>query len=82
MKLFFLIFIGIVFISCKKQTTCNYSNPSCEQSPPEGVTCMAYFESWIYDKSSKSCKWTGYSGCNQVGFDSKEECEKCDCLND
>lgn len=79
MKLFFLIFSSIIICSCSKESNCDYTNSACNESPPDGTTCQAYFESWLYDKDSKSCKWTGYSGCGKIGFETKEECEKCEC---
>ena len=40
---------------------------------------MAYFESCIYYADENKCKYEGYSGCSPIGFETKSECEKCDC---
>merc|ERR1711872_146866 len=54
----------------------------CEQplstSSATGMSCLAYFERYYFDKSSGSCKFFVYGGCfgNASNFDSKEECEK------
>ena len=71
-----ILIIGVGFISCTKK--CETSSP-CSESIPTGATCQAFFESWIYNPAKKSCEFKGYSGCNAIGFETKEECEKCDC---
>jgi len=54
----------------------------CEQplsnSSAGGVSCLAYFVRFYYDKTSKSCKEFVYGGCfgNANNFETKEECEK------
>jgi hypothetical protein len=74
-----LILLGFAFIglsSCKDECP---TDSKCSEQPPSGNTCSAYWESWIYDSKSNECNFTGYSGCSPVGFDSKTECDECDC---
>lgn len=66
--------------SCGK--ACATAKPSeCSDELPSGVTCMAYWESWLYNKSTNSCELTGYSGCNAIGFETRQACEECQCNN-
>jgi hypothetical protein len=66
--------------SCDKE--CTTPKPSgCNDEVPTGVTCMAYWESWLYNESTNSCEFTGYSGCNAVGFETRQACEECECNN-
>lgn len=58
---------------------CSGSNPRCADKVPTGTTCQAVFTSWIYDAKKKKCDFKSYSGCNSVGFETKEECETCKC---
>merc|ERR1712002_1323695 len=54
----------------------------CEQplstSSATGMSCLAYFERFYFDKLSGECKQFIYGGCfgNANNFDTKEECEK------
>ena len=78
MKYAFILCLFFLSFSCGKK--CNTGNDSrCSEQPATGMTCQAYFESWIYNADKKKCEWKGYSGCNAVGFQTKEECEKCKC---
>jgi|AntRauTorckE5430_2_1112549.scaffolds.fasta_scaffold06062_4 hypothetical protein len=79
LKGFSLVLCGLLFIalsSCKDECL---TDSKCSEQPPSGTTCSAYWESWIYDSKTNECSFTGYSGCSPIGFDSKTECEKCDC---
>lgn len=62
---------------------CIGTDPKCQESllerSPDEVTCLAYFESWIFDKQKNECVKVNYSGCSPIGFETKEECEKCKC---
>lgn len=56
------------------------TNAKCKENPQNDSTlCQAYFESWIYYADENKCKYEGYSGCSPIGFETKSECEKCDC---
>lgn len=53
---------------------------TCSEKPvTDGITCEALFTSWIYDEATGDCSKQSYSGCEPLGFETKEECEKCDC---
>ena len=79
----FLVIFAVSLISC------NPCDEDCENAPsyatcsekPEtnGTTCQAYFETWFYDESTGECAKKGYSGCEPLGFETAEECDKCDC---
>ena len=64
--------------SCSKNS-CDTRPTACDDQVPTGTTCLAVFESWIYNPNTKTCEFKGYSGCNAVGFETKEACELCDC---
>ena len=73
----FLGFYNILFLSCNKQ--CIFE-VKCQEKPLNNqTTCTAYFESWIYYPEENKCKYIGYSGCSAIGFETKADCEKCDC---
>jgi len=76
--IFFLLIFISVLSSCKKDAECDLS-PICQETVPTDEACLAYFERWFYDANSKSCQEIGYSGCSQKGFETKVECEECDC---
>lgn len=71
------LLIGAVFYSCSKKE-CN-APAACSDSLPTGTVCQAYWQSWVYNPVTKTCEFKGYSGCSPIGFETKEECEKCDC---
>ncbi len=50
---------------------------ACNETPPVGEFCLAYFERWFYNKNTKRCNKIGYSGCSQRGFATQVECENC-----
>jgi len=63
--------------SCKKECI---TDSKCQENPQnDSALCMAYFESWIYYADENKCKYEGYSECSPIGFETKSECEKCDC---
>ena len=64
-------------LSCKKEC---FTISKCQENPQnDSALCMAYFESWIYYADENKCKYEGYSECSPIGFETKSECEKCDC---
>lgn len=65
-----------VSVSCIEGVTHLYS-ATCNETPPVGEDCLAYFERWFYNKNTKKCDKIGYSGCSQRGFSTQAECEKC-----
>lgn len=73
----FILLVCTAFLSCNKD--CEVNKPACNETPPEGQTCMAYFERWFYDQDTESCTFKSYSGCSESGFASKEECRECEC---
>lgn len=79
--LIFISFFLFTFISCKKDDVCIIDDPICDETPPTNELCAAFFERWFYDSSSSSCEKIGYSGCEQYGFETKGECEACECNN-
>jgi len=77
-----LLFVFLGLTACQlKDDPCDEAPTyaKCSETPNTGTTCMAYWESWFYDESTGECEKKGYSGCEPVGFESKEECDKCDC---
>ena len=43
--------------SCEKE--CTTPTPSgCNDEVPTGATCMAYWESWLYNDNTTSCEFT------------------------
>ena len=79
MKKVILVFalFGMVGYGCSED--CTPDDVRCDDAPATGITCQAYFESWLYNSDTKKCEFVGYSGCNEIGFQTKEECELCDC---
>ena len=82
----YLIIISIAFslffVSCDEE--CHVDNPpiTCSDIPPNDENCRAYFERWFYNESTNTCEQIGYSGCNQVGFETELECQSCVCLSE
>jgi hypothetical protein len=74
-----LLLVSLIALtySCKKECI---TDSKCQENPQnDSSLCMAYFESWIYYADENKCKYEGYSGCSPIGFETKSECEKCDC---
>lgn len=76
----FLIFFLFTFTSCK-DSDCESNDPRCSENAPTDEACLAFFERWFYDCSTTTCEKVGYSGCEEYGFATKEECEICACNN-
>ena len=83
-QLLSVLFIATIFMSSCTKNNCDEMPPSnkCNETATTiGTTCMAYFESWFYDEATGTCEKKEYSGCEKRGFDSEEECKKCNCNN-
>lgn len=80
MKNVFLIIIvfTLAFTACKKKADC-VTDKKCLEYPPKDELCQAAFESWFYSTKDGKCYKKGYSGCNEYGFKTEEECEECKC---
>jgi hypothetical protein len=78
MKAILIIGLAMLVMSCDKECE-EPTIEGCSDSVPTGVTCQAYFESWLYNSSTNNCELTGYSGCGPVGFATEQECEECEC---
>jgi hypothetical protein len=77
-KILFYAAIALSLASCDKD--CNNSEQAkCLETPPTDEACLAYFQTWFYNKNTNSCEQIGYSGCSPKGFPTKEECEACKC---
>jgi len=77
------LFIGVLmltFSSCKRECMKN-QEAACLEQAPDGTTCMAYWESWVYNPETDNCEFKGYSGCSPIGFDTEAACEDCECHN-
>ena len=72
-------FIFFSLFSCNDNCVSSEIAGCNDSVPNQDVTCLAYFESWFYDASDQTCSKIGYSGCEESGFQSKEECEACQC---
>jgi hypothetical protein len=77
-KVFFILFVSMLGFSCSKKS-CDSIPTACADQVPTGMTCTAAFQSWIYNSDKRKCELKSYSGCNAVGFETKEACELCDC---
>ncbi|MEX1190643.1 MAG: BPTI/Kunitz domain-containing protein [Brumimicrobium sp.] len=72
------ILLGLtIIVGCSKD--CEPSIPECSEKPVDAGVCMAYFESWVFDKEKNACEKISYSGCSAIGFETKEACEECEC---
>ena len=78
MKNFLLAVTFIVGLSsCTKE--CETINPVCKETPATDELCLAVFERWFYNEKTNNCEQLSYSGCSEYGFETKIECEECDC---
>lgn len=76
-----IIWISIICLAMLagcKDDDCIVDN-KCSETHANGELCQAAFESWFYNAEEKKCTKIGYSGCNEYGFKTQEECEECDC---
>ena len=73
---FILIVASFFIINCNKD--CNRPD-RCYLEPDPGP-CYASMPKYYFDKEEKKCKEFIWGGCEGVvPFDSKEECEVCEC---
>lgn len=76
------LFILTIFLlgstSCKRECLKNQA-AACHEQIPTGITCTAFWESWVYNPETDQCEFKGYSGCNPIGFQTEAECENCEC---
>lgn len=72
-----LFLISCTIWGCSKDTPLPQS--PCDERPNSNLlqNCDAYFESWFYNKETKTCEKLGYSGCNSIGFDTESDCLQC-----
>ena len=88
MKIVYLLpFALLLFTACEKEVnldkepvypTCGTpNNPACLDVPPTNELCQAYFVRWFYNSQTNECDQIGYSGCEQYGFATQQECEDC-----
>lgn len=78
-RLLLLLFVPAVFaFSCEKECT-GSGDARCNDTVPTGAVCLALWQSWIYDASTKKCEFKSYSSCGKVGFETQAECEQCAC---
>lgn len=80
------VVLGLVlfgFYSCKEQ--CSYPEGSkCLEKEIDAVVSydpnsVKTYESWFYDVDNNSCENKVYSGSEEVGFETEQECLECDC---
>ena len=82
MKSIIYTLLFFVCFSCSKNNT-NPTNPpiiskgKCYDTIDKGNTCSAYWENWFYDESIKNCIKKSYSGCEERGCKTFEECRIC-----
>jgi hypothetical protein len=64
--------LSIFLCSCQQ-------DPSCSLEPESG-TCRANFPKYYFDNTTKKCEVFTWGGCDGVvPFETKEECEACEC---
>lgn len=76
--LLFLAISTLILIGCKKKEDC-ISDQKCSEYPPKDELCQAAFESYFYSAKDGKCYKKGYSGCEEYGFKTEEECKQCKC---
>jgi len=75
-----LVIFSFAISACQNEPCKNApSFAKCSEKPDTGTTCLAVFQSWFYDQNTGKSTLIGYSGCEQKGFETKEESEKCSC---
>lgn len=78
-SILFILASLLLLIACKKDDCEPVEDPRCEDVAPQNEACQAYFVRYFYQFGG--CRQIGYSGCSQRGFESRQECEACDCNN-
>jgi len=59
--------------------SCEDIPTACSDVVPADEECTAFFNRWFFDAKSNTCTEVGYSGCEQYGFETEEECLSCKC---
>jgi hypothetical protein len=78
MKIILTLLIACCLFSCSKKKVIKApANAVCSEKPPTNEACAAAFSRWFYNSGSNSCQLINYSGCSQVGFATKAECDAC-----
>ena len=78
-RLLLITLLLTINFACEKNSECDDKDLTCYEAPPVGELCDAYFTRWFYNEETNSCEQIGYSGCSSYGFETKEECENCEC---
>jgi len=65
--------------SCKKNNCTNATKPKCKETPPTEELCQAAFSRWFYNVKTNQCEVIGYSGCEEYGFATQQDCDDCKC---
>lgn len=75
------LLITIAFLTSMSACTkkCENLNPRCSEKEPTTELCLAVFERWFYNEKTNKCEQISYSGCSKLGFETKVECEECEC---
>ena len=74
----FLSFLLFSISSCKD--CCEITDPVCNETVPTDEACRRpVIERWFFDSTTSTCEKIGYTGCEEYGFSTKEECETCKC---
>jgi hypothetical protein len=66
----------VAITGCKIKDDC-VTDKKCLEYPPKDELCDAAFERWFYSSKDEKCYKKGYSGCEEYGFKTEAECEKC-----
>ncbi len=77
-KLLLLSFVLLTSLACEDE--CENAPEACTEVPATEELCDAYFMRWFYNSTTNACTEIGYSGCEQYGFATQEECEACVCV--
>lgn len=79
----FAIVLCLLFLSaCSKNNSAVTINSAiktgkCYDKAPDSSLCAAYWERWFYDEAVKNCIKKEYSGCNELGCKTQEDCKLC-----
>lgn len=80
LRITILLLAGIIGLSACSKTVCLDPNDACNDTPPAGDVCTAYFQTWFYNSNTNTCELIGYSGCGPKGFETEAACNN-DCKN-
>jgi hypothetical protein len=79
-KLVLFLVLSTSFNSCNKPVTTGQNNATrCGKcfDKIDSTLCGAYLERWFYDETLQKCLKKGYSGCNDIGCKTEQECIDC-----